>query len=634
VFGHVFDQAGVYTVTLEVSLTEADGTVRRASTSETIQIDHEVPRGFTTESFAAERLWARDVEGAEYRLIGGSAADAQALADAAPDGVTISHFSSENFSDAFSGNLDNVRIYFNRGETYTFDSRNGLIDLPDADDLYIGTYGDAADPPLLDVDDNYNTGGSQAVIRVLNGSDGVTIEGLDIEGRGDNNNLSIAQGGDGLTADTRFANSPQGQLSGVVAHDARSVLLRDLDISRVSQNGVLTSGEGTDGLGLFDSTLRDLSRYGVYLGADNAQARARNAVFGNFTISGNNLSNIGGGEHGIRIQGLTPADIDDPKPFLDNVYIADNVIQTNPDSPSKTAIQVRGNAQNIVIADNTVDRVIGLQPQNRANGAFEQVRQAQVFDNYVGLSRESFPGTGALYGHGYFAFQIYADDVSVRNNIADDFNVAFDIAGARVGTTAIDGRARNNVFITDNVLINRDRAGLRSDEPTFRDSRLAVYEHLNNVTLTNNQSFNVGFTGRGIEHVEAIAAQNDNGNALQTSGNVLGQTLTGIATDANPTQSITEAAAALRERLFGVDTPGTDATPTPAPAPATANTPTPDATPAPTAQQPVAAVAAVAPPAPVVFNGEDPYENNNNPDSAFSLGSARSGSLSDRLDRR
>ena len=222
------------------------------------------------------------------------------------------------------------------------------------------------------------------------------------------------------------------------------------------------------------------------------------------------------------------------RPFLDNVYIADNVIETNANAPSKTAIQVRGNAQNIVIADNTADRVIGLQPQNRANGAFEQIRQAQVFDNYVGLSREAFPGTGALYGHGYFAFQIFADDVSVRGNIADDYNAAFGISGARLGSTPIDGHARNNVFITDNVLINRDRAGLRDEEPTFRDSRLAVYEHLNNVTLTNNRSFNVGFTGRGIEHVETVTGQNENGNAPQTSGNVLGLSLIHISEPTRP----------------------------------------------------------------------------------------------------
>lgn len=590
VVGHVFDEAGVYTVTLDVSLTHADGVVHRASTAQTIQIDHEVPRGFTADSFRNERLWERDVDGAEYRLIGGSAADAARLAAAAPSGVRISHYSAGNFSHAFRGDLDGVRVYFNRGETYTFDNRNGLIDLPDADDLYIGAYGNASAAPRLDVADNYRNsgGGSEGIFRVLNGSNGVTIEGLNLEGRGDNNNLSTGNGGDGLAADLKRSGSEEGLLSGVVSYDARSVLLRDLDISRVSQHGVQTSGEGTDGLGIFDSTLHDLSRYGAYLGVDNASALASGSTFGNFSVSGSHFYNLSGGEHGIRVQGLTPNGVNHNVPFLDNVYIADNVIETRPEAPSKTSIQVRGNTQHIVIAGNTTDRVIGLQPQNRTHGAYEQIRRAQVFDNYVGLSRASFPGTGADHAHGYFAFQIYADDVSVRQNIADDFNIGFDIAGSRTGNNPIAGRARNNVFVEDNVLLNRDRAGLRSSEYTFRDSRLASYEHLDHVTLTNNQSFNVGFTGRGIDHLESVAGQGNRGPAPQQSGNVLGQTLTGLPSGADPTRSIVDAAAALRERLFGADTaaPNTPASP---------NTPVPP------------------------VDG-DPYEQNNTPGTAFALG--------------
>jgi len=605
VVGHVFDEAGVYTVTLDVSLTHADGVVHRASTSQTIQIDHEVPRGFTADSFRNDRLWERDVDGAEYRLIGGSAADAARLAAAAPAGVRISHYSAGNFSHAFRDDLDGVRVYFNRGETYTFDNRNGLIDLPDADDLYIGAYGNASAAPRLDVADNYRNsgGGSEGIFRVLNGSNGVTIEGLNLEGRGDNNNLSTGNGGDGLAADLKRSGSEEGLLSGVVSYDARSVLLRDLDISRVSQHGVQTSGEGTDGLGIFDSTLHDLSRYGAYLGVDNGSALAGGSTFGNFSVSGSHFYNLSGGEHGVRVQGLTPSSVDDDKPFLNNVYIANNVIETRPEAPSKTAIQVRGNTQHIVIDGNTADRVIGLQPQNRTHGAYEQIRLAQVFDNYVGLSRAAFPGTGDDHAHGYFAFQIYADDVSVRQNIADDFNIGFDIAGSRTGNNPIAGRARNNVFVDGNVLLNRDRAGLRNSEYTFRDSRLASFEHLNRVTLTNNQSFNVSFTGRGIDHLESVAGQSNRGPAPQQSGNALGQTLTGLPSGANPTRSIIDAASTLRERLFGAGT-AIPATPTAPDAPASPNAPAAPASPN-------------APAAPI---DGDPYEQNNTPGSAFALG--------------
>ena len=122
-------------------------------------------------------------------------------------------------------------------------------------------------------------------------------------------------------------------------------------------------------------------------------------------IIGTTMDNFGGGEHGVRLQGGTDNGTTTGQ-YANSSYMAESVVTSNDTNTAVSAVQFRGNNQNVVFVGNTVNREVGIQPQN--DSSLEHVSFVLAEGNLVNDPR---PNTY------YVPFTVKANHVVVRNNI-------------------------------------------------------------------------------------------------------------------------------------------------------------------------------------------------------------------------
>ena len=135
---------------------------------------------------------------------------------------------------------------------------------------------------------------------------------------------------------------------------------------------------------VFDNNLHDFNGYGLF-----------GATVNKLSITGNTLANFGGQDHGMRIAGG------------DRTAITQNTIAASDTNSPFSGITIRGNDTNIVVAQNTSNRLIEFTPQNTTS--VELVQDALCDGNTVNDNRVT-----DYYSIG---IGVTAKHVIVRNNV-------------------------------------------------------------------------------------------------------------------------------------------------------------------------------------------------------------------------
>ena len=179
-------------------------------------------------------------------------------------------------------------------------------------------------------------------------------------------------------------------------------------VERVEMQGVgfddggSTAGQNlfvsSDSVGtfLFDNNLHDFNGYGLY-----------GSTVSKLSVTGNALTNFGGGDHGVRIAGG------------DRTAITQNTIAASDTESPFSGITIRGDDTNIVVAQNDSNRLIEFTPQNTTS--VEHVQDALCDGNYVHDDRKT-----DFYQVG---IGVTAKHVVLRNNLISGSPKGFDVFG-------------------------------------------------------------------------------------------------------------------------------------------------------------------------------------------------------------
>jgi hypothetical protein len=152
---------------------------------------------------------------------------------------------------------------------------------------------------------------------------------------------------------------------------------------------------GSNGSFFFDNNLHDFMGYGFY-GPDVHR----------LAITGNTIQRFTEGQHGVRVQGGSL------------VAVTENTVVGPDVSSPQSAITIRGNNTNIVVANNVVNRLVEFTPQYA--GAVELVQNGLLEGNTIIDNR-----TSGFYQN---SVGIVAKHIVARNNVVGGNSVGFALA--------------------------------------------------------------------------------------------------------------------------------------------------------------------------------------------------------------
>ena len=223
---------------------------------------------------------------------------------------------------------------------------------------------------------------------------------------------------------------------------------------------------------VFDNYLHDFNGYGLFGDAVNK-----------LSITGNTMANFGGQDHGMRIASG------------DRTAITQNTIAAYDTNSPFSGITIRGNDTNIVVAQNTSNRLIEFTPQNTASVELVQdalcdgntVNDNRATDYYsmgIGVSAKHVivrnnvivgsPTAVAVFGQPQLPAS-WVDRIAVYNNTSrfapasynSNYGAAFAMQSATTGSISV----KNNIFTltipatnTPVVFLNADGKGTHSED--------------------------------------------------------------------------------------------------------------------------------------------------------------------------
>lgn len=298
-----------------------------------------------------------------------------------------------SFSAAIAKTGPQVSILFRRGDT--FNTGTASLNISGTGPFLIGAYSDPASPstvaPLMK---SATAGGNSGMLTVSNAKDARIL-------------------------DLHFVSA--GAENGILLTGSPNTLVERVEVEGLGQGnatvepGEVLFSETTSAPAFFvDCHIHTFTGTGFY--GQNVSHLA---------IIGTTIDDFQGGDHGIRLQGGAFS------------FIANNSISSNDTAPALSGITIRGDNNNIVVANNRSNRLIEFTPQNATS--VEHVTNGLAEGNLVNDPRPSpvFPGMNVIAQH-----------IVVRNNVLIDGPSGVSVSGM----SQLPANFVDQIFIYNNTV--------------------------------------------------------------------------------------------------------------------------------------------------------------------------------------